>query len=193
MQEMSFDITQANNSLQWWVTVKNPPVLVLDLRFWFFLVLFFWVFFGFEIHLPTKSKLILNPKPSTSTPAQHVLSCRAPASVHHCSVATICGDPDTRTKASGPEHWVAKAPLHYIRGVRNFSLHYGCCVVPRSLYHCKSHAHLPFSFSRSNIIYVASNHFVWRLIPVPMATQIQQLLQDKQFELALQLAVSLVP
>uniref|UniRef100_A0A8C2RV26 CNH domain-containing protein n=1 Tax=Capra hircus TaxID=9925 RepID=A0A8C2RV26_CAPHI len=40
----------------------------------------------------------------------------------------------------------------------------------------------------SNIIYVASNHFVWRLIPVPMATQIQQLLQDKQFELALQLA-----
>lgn len=49
------------------------------------------------------------------------------------------------------------------------------------------------SFSRSNIIYVASNHFVWRLIPVPMATQIQQLLQDKQFELALQLAVSLVP
>lgn len=49
------------------------------------------------------------------------------------------------------------------------------------------------SASRSNIIYVASNHFVWRLIPVPMATQIQQLLQDKQFELALQLAVSLVP
>lgn len=49
------------------------------------------------------------------------------------------------------------------------------------------------SVSRSNIIYVASNHFVWRLIPVPMATQIQQLLQDKQFELALQLAVSLVP
>ncbi|XP_063106267.1 vam6/Vps39-like protein isoform X2 [Cavia porcellus] len=44
------------------------------------------------------------------------------------------------------------------------------------------------SASRLNIIYVASNHFVWRLIPVPMATQIQQLLQDKQFELALQLA-----
>uniref|UniRef100_A0A803V5G2 VPS39 subunit of HOPS complex n=1 Tax=Ficedula albicollis TaxID=59894 RepID=A0A803V5G2_FICAL len=33
-----------------------------------------------------------------------------------------------------------------------------------------------------------SNHFVWRLIPVSIATQIQQLLQDKQFELALQLA-----
>lgn len=49
------------------------------------------------------------------------------------------------------------------------------------------------SASRLNIIYVASNHFVWRLIPVPMATQIQQLLQDKQFELALQLAVSLIP
>uniref|UniRef100_A0A1W7RBP8 Vam6/Vps39-like protein-like protein n=1 Tax=Agkistrodon contortrix contortrix TaxID=8713 RepID=A0A1W7RBP8_AGKCO len=39
-----------------------------------------------------------------------------------------------------------------------------------------------------NIVYVASNHFVWRLIPVSIATQIQQLLQDKQFELALQLA-----
>ncbi|XP_018414768.1 PREDICTED: vam6/Vps39-like protein [Nanorana parkeri] len=40
----------------------------------------------------------------------------------------------------------------------------------------------------SNIVYVASNHFVWRLVPVSIATQIQQLLQDKQFELALQLA-----
>lgn len=40
----------------------------------------------------------------------------------------------------------------------------------------------------TNIVYVASNHFVWRLVPVSIATQIQQLLQDKQFELALQLA-----
>ncbi|XP_068111025.1 vam6/Vps39-like protein [Hyperolius riggenbachi] len=40
----------------------------------------------------------------------------------------------------------------------------------------------------ANIVYVASNHFVWRLVPVSIATQIQQLLQDKQFELALQLA-----
>ncbi|KAM4664640.1 vam6/Vps39-like protein isoform 2-T2 [Discoglossus pictus] len=40
-----------------------------------------------------------------------------------------------------------------------------------------------------NIVYVASNHFVWRLVPVSIATQIQQLLQDKQFELALQLAM----
>ncbi|KAM4013849.1 vam6/Vps39-like protein [Anomaloglossus baeobatrachus] len=40
----------------------------------------------------------------------------------------------------------------------------------------------------SNIVYVASNHFVWRLVSVSIATQIQQLLQDKQFELALQLA-----
>ncbi|KAF1374476.1 hypothetical protein PFLUV_G00229490 [Perca fluviatilis] len=39
-----------------------------------------------------------------------------------------------------------------------------------------------------NIVYVASNHFVWRLVPVSIATQIRQLLQDKQFELALQLA-----
>lgn len=39
-------------------------------------------------------------------------------------------------------------------------------------------------------MYVASNHFVWRLVPVSIASQIRQLLQDKQFELALQLAVS---
>ena len=38
-------------------------------------------------------------------------------------------------------------------------------------------------------MYVASNHFVWRLVPVSIAIQIRQLLQDKQFELALQLAV----
>ena len=42
---------------------------------------------------------------------------------------------------------------------------------------------------RPNIVYVASNHFVWRLVPVSIASQIRQLLQDKQFELALQLAV----
>ncbi|CAL8297372.1 unnamed protein product [Arctogadus glacialis] len=39
-----------------------------------------------------------------------------------------------------------------------------------------------------NVVYVASNHFVWRLVSVPIASQIRQLLQDKQFELALQLA-----
>ncbi|KAK1793610.1 hypothetical protein P4O66_011994, partial [Electrophorus voltai] len=39
-----------------------------------------------------------------------------------------------------------------------------------------------------NVVYVASNHFVWRLVPVSIASQIRQLLQDKQFELALQLA-----
>lgn len=43
---------------------------------------------------------------------------------------------------------------------------------------------------RPNIVYVASNHFVWRLVPVSISSQIEQLLQDKQFELALQLAVS---
>lgn len=47
----------------------------------------------------------------------------------------------------------------------------------------------PFLFLRPNIVYVASNHFVWRLVPVSIATQIRQLLPDKQFELALQLAV----
>lgn len=46
-------------------------------------------------------------------------------------------------------------------------------------------------FYRPNIVYVASNHFVWRLVPVSISSQIRQLLQDKQFELALQLAVSM--
>ncbi|XP_016892880.1 vam6/Vps39-like protein isoform X2 [Cynoglossus semilaevis] len=45
------------------------------------------------------------------------------------------------------------------------------------------------SSAGQNIVYVASNHFVWRLVPVSIAKQIQQLLQDKQFELALQLAM----
>ncbi|KAM8921627.1 vam6/Vps39-like protein [Pelodytes ibericus] len=40
----------------------------------------------------------------------------------------------------------------------------------------------------ADLLYVASNHFVWRLVPVSISTQIQQLLQDKQFELALLLA-----
>ncbi|XP_067335034.1 vam6/Vps39-like protein isoform X4 [Channa argus] len=44
------------------------------------------------------------------------------------------------------------------------------------------------SSAGQNIVYVASNHFVWRLVPVSIASQIRQLLQDKQFELALQLA-----
>lgn len=39
-----------------------------------------------------------------------------------------------------------------------------------------------------SVVYVASNHFVWRLVPVSISSQIRQLLQDKQFELALQLA-----
>ena len=39
-------------------------------------------------------------------------------------------------------------------------------------------------------MYVASTSHVWRLIPVSIPMQIQQLLQDKQFSLALMLAVS---
>uniref|UniRef100_A0A8C5RA41 VPS39 subunit of HOPS complex n=1 Tax=Leptobrachium leishanense TaxID=445787 RepID=A0A8C5RA41_9ANUR len=38
-----------------------------------------------------------------------------------------------------------------------------------------------------NYIYLASNHFVWRLIPVSIANQIQQLVQDKQFHMAMHL------
>ncbi|XP_077997895.1 vam6/Vps39-like protein [Glandiceps talaboti] len=45
-----------------------------------------------------------------------------------------------------------------------------------------------FITSGSGHVYVASNHYVWRLVPVPIEVQIRQLLQDKQFELALTLA-----
>ncbi|XP_006825770.1 vam6/Vps39-like protein [Saccoglossus kowalevskii] len=40
----------------------------------------------------------------------------------------------------------------------------------------------------SGHVYIASSHFVWRLVPVPITVQIRELLQDKQFELALHLA-----
>ena len=39
-------------------------------------------------------------------------------------------------------------------------------------------------------LYIASPSYVWRLIPVSIPMQIQQLLHDKQFSLALMLAVS---
>ena len=43
---------------------------------------------------------------------------------------------------------------------------------------------------RSGQVYIASTNHVWRLAPVPITTQIKDLLQNKEFELALQLAVS---
>ena len=50
----------------------------------------------------------------------------------------------------------------------------------------------PRLISHGNHIYVASSSHVWRLVPVPIPMQILQLLQEKQFELALLLAVSLM-
>lgn len=40
----------------------------------------------------------------------------------------------------------------------------------------------------SGQVYIASTNHVWRLAPVPITTQIKDLLQNKEFELALQLA-----
>ncbi|XP_033637094.1 vam6/Vps39-like protein isoform X1 [Asterias rubens] len=40
----------------------------------------------------------------------------------------------------------------------------------------------------TGLVYVASNHFIWRLDPIPITTQIKALLADNQFELALHLA-----
>ena len=42
----------------------------------------------------------------------------------------------------------------------------------------------------SGVMYVASQSNLWRLQPVPASQQIRDLLQNKQFELALKLAVS---
>jgi len=40
----------------------------------------------------------------------------------------------------------------------------------------------------NKVCYVASSHNVWRLVPVPLKKQIRQLLQEKQFQLALELS-----
>lgn len=48
----------------------------------------------------------------------------------------------------------------------------------------------PRYITQGKHMYVASTSHVWRLIPVSIPMQIQQLLQDKQFSLALMLAVS---
>ena len=48
----------------------------------------------------------------------------------------------------------------------------------------------PRYITQGKHMYVASTSCVWRLIPVAIPMQIQQLLQDKQFSLALMLAVS---
>ena len=48
----------------------------------------------------------------------------------------------------------------------------------------------PRYITKGKHIYVASTSHVWRLIPVSLPMQIQQLLQEKQFSLSLILAVS---
>ena len=48
----------------------------------------------------------------------------------------------------------------------------------------------PRYIAQGKHVYIASTSHVWRLIPVSIPMQIQQLLQDKQFNLALMLAVS---
>ena len=50
----------------------------------------------------------------------------------------------------------------------------------------------PRLISHGKHVYVASTSHVWRLVPVSIPMQILQLLQEKQFELALMLAVSTV-
>lgn len=49
----------------------------------------------------------------------------------------------------------------------------------------------PRFIAHDKFIYVASSSHVWRLVPAPLPMQIQQLLNEKQFDLALLLAVSI--
>jgi len=48
----------------------------------------------------------------------------------------------------------------------------------------------PRYITQGKHVYIASTSHVWQLVPVSIPMQIQQLLQDKQFNLALMLAVS---
>jgi hypothetical protein len=48
----------------------------------------------------------------------------------------------------------------------------------------------PRYITKGKHIYIASTSHVWQLVPESFPMQIQQLLQDKQFNLALMLAVS---
>lgn len=43
----------------------------------------------------------------------------------------------------------------------------------------------------SGQVYIASTNYIWRLVSTPIPSQIRQLLTNKEFELALHLAVSL--
>ncbi len=70
-----------------------------------------------------------------------------------------------------------------------FIVNQGLCV--HVLYHTKLMICV-CSLYFSGHVYVASQNFIWRLVPIPITAQIKELLHDKQFELALHLAVSLI-
>jgi len=50
----------------------------------------------------------------------------------------------------------------------------------------------PRYIAKGKNIYIASTSHVWQLVPVSFPMQIQQLLQAKEFNLALMLAVSFI-
>lgn len=84
-----------------------------------------WRLDGRLRHLPSPESQ------STQTTQPVPLSLRAPASLHHCGIASLCGDPNVRAEASGTEHWVAKAPFHHLRGVRHFLVYCDCHISPK--------------------------------------------------------------
>jgi len=41
--------------------------------------------------------------------------------------------------------------------------------------------------TQGNVVYVASTNSIWRLVPVSLATQVDQLVDEKEFEEAINL------
>ena len=77
----------------------------------------------------------------------------------------------------------------------DFYIPYKLIVNPSLCVHVLYHTKLMIflcSLSFSGHVYVASQNFIWRLVPIPITAQIKELLHDKQFELALHLAVSFI-
>ena len=77
-------------------------------------------------------------------------------------------------------HYVKMFQIHLCSGVM-------CVASQSNLWHCVK---LFWINLCSGVMYVASQSNLWRLQPVPASQQIRDLLQNKQFELALKLAVS---
>lgn len=101
---------------------------LFDCGIWLMVFDFYWKFIWTRCHM---SNWVCNRAFQWSCSSAHSLLHRAPAPLHHRSVASIRGDPNVWAKASGAEHWTAKASFYYLRGVRNFFFHCGYHAISR--------------------------------------------------------------